>query len=624
MSFRHILQFTVCLKSPFIMAGIEHAAAGVDTPALRDELKRPIIPADHLKGLLRQAASELPPPALTSLSLHSLFGSASPENHAGADPFAPARGRILFGDLAAEEYVNPGAGQRSQIEEYNKKPLSERTITRIKIDDETGTAEDGMLQEVELAAPLAAKTYFTGKAIFHGTRDEADELCPLLNAALKLVPFFGGQRSAGYGEHVEDDSAVALAGGGPVIAPKKLPPPPRARMQIDASFDRPFLVDAERLGGNIFVGRTIIPGGVIKGALADMLVAGGIDPRTGDMKTVLSEIRISHAFPLDKDDCALDRALPLSATLIRKGEATIFRCGLSAARDMIGLIDNQCADFQADWKGVDFAKFSGHVGRPNGSYAIPRFARGHTRIDPLMGAANDEDLFVEVARGALLDGGDTRKFRFQVDFGDHVNTPEAAMIWAILSSQLDGVGKNRAVFTMSGSKQLPEPRENINSPTCRWRVLLETPAALFDPDSGEAPDDNGVPLGIKEQLKLYIKEVIPEAILDRAFLRYRRAGGYPGLRFRNGGGYRPIILFDAGSCFSISCEQRDKDKVGVLLATLERTGLPSMRWEQQVLVPAQDWLSNPYVPENGYGEISVEDPLFDMIGTPQETVAGTG
>jgi hypothetical protein len=64
---RPSLRFEGQVRSPFVTAGVEAAGIGIDSPVMRDEVGRPIIPTDHFKRLLREAFRALseamrPPP----------------------------------------------------------------------------------------------------------------------------------------------------------------------------------------------------------------------------------------------------------------------------------------------------------------------------------------------------------------------------------------------------------------------------------------------------------------------------------------------------------------------------------------------------------------------------------
>ena len=83
------------------------------------------------------------------------------------------------------------------------------------------------------------------------------------------------------------------------------------------------------------------------------------------------------------------------------------------------------------------------------------------------------------------------------------------------------------------------------------------------------------------------------------------------MRYRTGA-YRAQSLFVAGSAFLIEAEQSKSASVAHTLSSLLSTGLPVKAWNPSgALVDVGDWRTMPYLPENGYGEISVDDPAFN-------------
>jgi hypothetical protein len=603
---RHVFRLEVVVESPFIFPGAETQAVGVDAPAMRDADGRALLPADHLKGLLLEAVTALEqaaPAVLGGLTRRDLFGrvKANETDPLDGEPdgWAPARGRLLFADLVAAE-----------DSDWCKRTKSQRAHTRVQIDDERGAVADGMLQVVELCAPFATEVWFEGELLFHGEAAEGARAEALLAKALKLVPFFGGHRSIGFGRHCTEKSKIMLSGAAPVIAPAARKTP-RRRMHFDATFDRPFLVATRAIGGNIFIGETIAPGGAIKGALADMLERAGLDPRgEGVLSGVLARLRISHAFPVD-NGVLLDRAIPLAIKAIKDSKAAGQLVFGDASLDGSGLIDGRCADFQPDWKDEISEQFRRIVNRP--AAEVPHRPRIHTAINRQTGAALEENLFVEVAGGpGAGDGKQQLTLRFSVEFAEGEEKTEAATdIAAILAQRLDAIGKTRAIMTLKPAGEPPaRPPPKGAGP---WTVLLETPAALLDLDSPHAPKADGRPAPANVQLDAYIKTAIPGSRLDDCFLGLRRAGGFHARLSQ--GPYQPTTLFAAGSTLRIACD--DPASAGAVagrLAKLERTGLPVMRWNDRGgLDEITDWRACAYLPQNGYGEISVDDQAFASI-----------
>jgi hypothetical protein len=600
---RHVFAIDVVVESPFIFPGAETHAVGVDTPALRDDDHRAVLPADHLKGLLLEAVQALKdkaPGALGGWDAGDLFGRER-GNDRNTQSWEPARGRLLFADLFAEEDAK-----------WRARPSSERVHTRIQIDDQSGAVAEGMLQEIELCAPFAARVKFTGAIIFHGTEKEGAAVKTLLTKALRLVPYFGGHRSIGFGRHVFEHSGITSGRSTPVIELSSREAPAR-RATYEATFDRPFLIASTATADNIFEGGTIVPGGAVKGAVADMLERAGLKPRDeSELSRVLARLRVSHAFPI-RDGVLLDRAIPLSIAAVPDSRAPanadrryLFADAVSAPS---GLIDGRCADFQADWKREVLEECRKVMNRPAAEDVASR-PRVHTAIARETGTALEENLFVEVARGPRQ-GSEPLTVRFSIDFaeGDE-RTAAAEDIAAILARPLDAIGKTRAIMTPKlVGKTAPAPRAAGAGP---WIVVLETAAAILDLDSEHAPRDGDRPTSAREQLEAYVAKAIPGARLADCFLRVRRAGGYHARRVKP---YRPVTLFEPGSTLLIECAEGAEP--GAVVATLrqfERSGLPVMRWtDTGGLRAVEDWRECAHLPQNGYGEISVDDAAFASV-----------
>ena len=600
---RHIFELRVVVESPFIFPGAEMHSVGVDATALRDDDGHAILPTDHLKGLLLEAArtcapNDPPTPLIDERTRNDWFGTEK-GNDANDQSWEPDRGRLLFADLAAEK---DGA--------WDNQPSSRRLHTRIQIDDERGAVEEGMLQTIELAAPFGRLITFAGKMLFHGEEVEARQVEKSLTKALRLIPFFGGLRSIGFGRHRAEQSSIAHLNSEPLIAPS-LRQAPAARLVFEATFDRPFLIAATALANNIFVGGTVLPGGAIKGALADMLARAGLQPdarkaaAVPELSQVLGRLHVSHAFPVE-NGARLDRSLPLSIKTLG-GEA--FQDAGVDGDEARGLIGGMCADFQPDWKSKDFAAFGKTTGRNVTLGRLSHRQRTHTVIDRATGTAKDENLFVEVARGPQLDKQPLR-LRFRVEFAAGDERTEAAKdIAAILAGPIDAIGKTRAVMRLKPVDDRPDPPVADLGP---WRVVLETPAALLDLDSPLAPRDGDRPVSARAQLAAYVSEVVKGAELNDCFLQLRRAGGYHARRGSRP--YRPTLIFEPGSTLLLRRVAGASDDPAQALRIYLKAGLPVMRWTSATTMAKEtDWTANAYLPQNGYGEISVDDEVFAKL-----------
>ena len=148
------LSFAVMLtvRSPFLFRDPAGAVFGIDAAPLRDPDGRPLIPADQIRGVLRESMLDLSiaaPGVLPPDLFDELFGRKSADSRednadAAGDAFDPNRANILCDDLVAT-----GSWPSAQA-------------VRVAIEAETGAARAGFLQIAELVAPPGADVIFAG------------------------------------------------------------------------------------------------------------------------------------------------------------------------------------------------------------------------------------------------------------------------------------------------------------------------------------------------------------------------------------------------------------------------------------------------------------------------------
>lgn len=545
---RHFLQFQICIRSPFIMADVDAAGIGIDTPALRNSAGHAVLPASHLKGLLREglkALTDVAPVFTNAWDIGKLFGPAL-----GYNSWVPERSQMHFSDCT-----------------YDPSDFKSE-LTRITIDEATGTVATGMLQVVELVAPLGKDCSFSGEILWHGTRAKANELVIILQKALRLIPYFGGIRSAGFGQHLRQNSTVTLFKSEAITQTSSATIGKRYR--VHARFDRPIAVNIKQVADNVFMGGDVVPGSAIKGAVADMLKLLSGTPA---QNAALSATRISHAFPLDAQRQKLSRSLPMSHAWYANHAA--FRDELGRGESAGFMADGkiECGDFIPDMKNTVIEKLRDKLDRKTASFSA--YSLGHTAISSETGAAQEGYLFVTIAK-------DTKgcQFEFTIDVPE---LTEAQIILDILKGGLDRVGKTGArmvdvLFAEDTVAALPASSQQI--------IVLETPALLIIQNPND-PDD------LQQMIKRYFdKQNI--TLLDH-FVQRELVGGYP--VYRNNAAYQPYSLVQAGSCFLVEATPALDD--------LRKNGLPVYRETNGQLVEETDWQKCVYLPQNGFGEISV-------------------
>ncbi|WP_444461914.1 RAMP superfamily CRISPR-associated protein [Rhodobacter capsulatus] len=528
---------TVRLRAPFLFPGLSLNGWGYDATALRDAQGHPLLPADQIKGVLRAALAGMLADAGKPLTaLEAIFGQPGPDQ-------ANLRGALVFSDLRAEGLSAAGTPS-----------------TRVEIDDKTpdapGTVREGHLVVTELVAPPGAEAQFVGKIYGHAeTEAQAVEWITLLRAAATHISAIGSMKSAGFGEVVSVDLSrpkmVALSAA-PVA-------PPAGRVAVALAFDRPFLVDAQRVADNVVASSETVPGGVIKGALAAALRALGHRP---EEDADFSALSIAHAVP----EGASRAVLPMSwVWLPDEARFADVLADPGLARGEKRFVT------RPDWKTAQLEDAEKRRGVKRADLRLSD--RAHVRIDPETGAAVDQALFFTT----LVDPGQTR-WLTEIDFGA-IPASQQALYWGTLVAGLDRLGSTGARATVQVLGEAPAPAPVV---TGDWLVVLETEAVLGDPAEGPPAEVYGA----------YWRDVAGAEMTGFMAAQDLR-GDYLGMR--GAGVYRPHFVTLPGSAFRLRVTDPAR------LAELVRRGLPPRLGKTR-----PGWRDCPFQPENGWGRISIE------------------
>ena len=606
---RYEIELCIAIRSPFLFQGLAATALGIDANALRNEKGVPIIPADHVRGLVRAALCEIAKATDGSVvsqnDIDAWLGAPSRLSTNG-EMERPNRGLLLFADLELDQ-------QEDQTTERRE------LLHRVRIDRETGAAEEGMLQTIELVCPLGKIAKFCGTIVAYLEDNEAGNCIGALEKAIKLLPAMGALKSVGLGEVVGEECTVRPKGD-----PSEIRPSAEAlsgavsrssdTLEFDITFDRPILVATRHLADNVFAGESFVPGAAIKGAIARRIeLAGGSPDAPGDaLGEALGRLVISHAWPLDAEGRECDRALPLSLAVDPEAaeEEVSLRDALSyqGTDPLLGFA--HAPAWQPDWKDEHAKAARNLLDRPASQMAS--LPRGHTAIGP-DGIASDEQLFVMVARSNLLSDGNgewqPRRWRLRVHRNGVDDDDAFRQIVSILCNGLDGIGRTGARLEV-----VRGPQEGKAPAVCpvtlqgkqggeAFIVLLETPAVMTDPWDTRP---------MAEQYQDYFRwasGVNDLELLDH-FAQRELAGGHVARRRRAWGSniYHPFELTVAGSVFLLH---------GNLKAWLERavlSGLPSVK-RVNGRYAELDWRKCPFVPGNGYGAISADGRMFEAFAS---------
>lgn len=608
---RCVYELTLEVVSPFLFPGISQAQLGIDASQLTDQDGHAIIPAEQIKGVLRQAFRDLeayaPDSNVKKGLIDRLFGHEAassakdkPEDFDFAGGRDRPRGRLLFSDLRGplirDELGRPvQAPYKGSETSANDGLADDQHLTRIAIDDATSSVEYGSLQVVELNAAIGETVVFTGTLIVHG---QDDGLLEKLKKAAKLIPALGAFKTAGFGrvqsfavKAGQDARQAATVEG---ISKDK-------RVLVELQFDRPLMVDVQRISDNLFESGEVIPGGMLKGALAQSLRLSGQQPENDEC---LSRLIVGHAFPYRQGDSdqVTSYAAPLPASLAvftrwdeQEGK-TVNELRDCLSKDALPWDRNFGAGaFASDWK-CDPDDVRKALGMPVPPEGDSHLLRVRTAIEPEIGTAATGQLF---GYSQLCTTG--RVWRTVID-SNGIPHADFRRLLNHLGQGLDDVGKSgaRATVRFRTPANLP-PLRSLNT-QAHWAVMLHTPALLNNPDTLR----DGTPL--QEDYAAYWSSASGGSLeYVTHFGSQELVGGYQSLQFRRRAGeYEPWLLTQPGTVFLL------KGDGAAWLAERLRKGLPP---HDGLGLPdkSSTWKVCPYVPENGYGAFTLNAIDHDTL-----------
>ena len=582
------LHITIELTAPFNTAASEPSRLGIDSPLLRDHLGRICLPGTLVQGRVLEEINNWP----GFSTLRERLGKV-----AEGQSLAPNRKQINIGDLVMIEPVAP----------------TTHTFVRISKNEITGATKEGALQVIEQPAPSGALLKFTGDALIVCDETTAGNVRTELEGALRLVPNFGADRSVGFG--VVQKVTVVHA---PVPTTALSWPENATCVELALHLDRPFLVTQSSPRDNLFNGSDIIPGNALKGAFADTLIALGL----GNPSAIhgFDDIVFNHAF------CAHSalrpRALPESLVEFKHNERKI-ALDLAAESEPVVLGEGHALAaplFALDWKDPPSPP---HVPRDllgaetslrhHFGWATPaHLLRVRTAIESETRAAAEGKLFaydqVVHERAPTGDEKTPQPHIWRARIAISALTPDAqrsarTTLLKVLQTGLVGLGKTKAHVTVSAVTAAPS--SNVIALVTGQKIFLtlQTTALLTRPgkltENASAADLHAA---YADTFAALSKQGFT---LSHYYARQSLRGGhYQNQRFKNGTVYAPWLVTNAGSVFVLTVTDKAGAATDALRIWLQR-GLPiSADWGAQYAA----WQTNPYLPQNGFGEIAINYP----------------
>lgn len=573
---RHTFTLTLHIQGPVLTKSSSPSSFGIDAAVARvthgPDQGKPCIHGSHLRGKIRESLEQLYSPALAN----ALLGQPSQK---GTDD-EPVRTRLILGDLVHAE------SKRSDTRRH-----------RIAIEPDLGSVKHGALQVIETPFAAGEEAIFTGPAWFYG--DDASDAQRKLLHALRWLTHIGANRTTGFGKLLGATVQLEPAAESNAATP--------TFTKADTSLcvvlqpHGPLCISRHKIGGNLHESEDFIPGNMLAGAVMETAKILGISLPHFDL------IRFRHAFP---SSCS-ERPAALPLSLMQVGKDHCY--DVASLRDPV-LIHNQAPAFQTDWKSDSKAREKYHAASP------ARELRVRTKIDSELRTADRGDdleggkLFAWELIHPLDSQGTQLTWHSQIDLHAVPEEDRAALATnlATVLAQLGFLSKTKALCTGTVQPVRTESAPELH-PGDTLRLVLQTPALLADPRFQDLP---GVPkhgaLEAADMLALY-RSVWHELSDGSLFLSHHYAdqslagGNYLATRFqKQRSAYDPWLLTSAGSVFVFQIV--DAKALQPKLSTWLATGLPLPDWAKSNF--GADWKTNPYLPQNGFGEIALHEFRF--------------
>ncbi len=596
-TYRFTLSLT--LQAPVLTQSVGALGFGFDMSTLRDD-GVPVLPGSLIRGNLRenlvrfaevlkqngQADKAVP----LETAIRGWFGPRPPEPD--EDAFDQNRASFNF------DYY------------WRCQPFARASFqrNRIKLDPDTGTVEKGALLVIDATDSQDRQLVFSGNITARlENAEKAEEARLWLDKAAQFLASLGSLKGVGYGRVLSATVAMEES------KPPNPPPLPASthRLGICLSLDRSFCVAQARAPhSNQFNSEERIPGAVLKAVLAQ-----GFDDKASFDKLVFT-----HALPAPTDAPARRPVLPTSLAWV--GEAWDNRAEPSKPirENLVDLALLDCdggvfvcnrtgraAKFQIDWKPKEYAAARALIASLPG---CNHHLAVHTAINVDTGQAEESQLF-------SLDCVDPKGMVWCADIDLSAldpgqQKPVAGQLNMLLSQPLVGIGKTKAIAKAAIQQRPYSASAPLKAHQGCFIVTLQTDAELFADADAQALPASGGGEDLHALYAAYWQKASDNSLtLKRFFASQRREGGafvwhrYLKAKTSPDKAYRPFWLTQAGSVFVLEVVTGQEQQAEAKLSDWQSRGLPP----PGKATSHQDWPHNPYIRENGYGEICVNDPV---------------
>jgi hypothetical protein len=609
----HELELELTLAAPFLSHAAGAMALGVDAAMQKYDGKH-VLNGSQIRGNLRHLlshfAAELNDPDLTEEHIHYWFG---PERGTDADT---RRAALTFDWAWTLRQVSGAASGCEQDMRY-----------RITLADD-GSVEPGHLQVIEAPYPVGTRATFTGHILARIDAsypslpeewpDRIEHLRHWLTKAAQALPAVGALKGVGFGRVLQ----ARLSGGEQYTAQTRSARGGRPgkwaaeRIGIVLHPDRPFHLAMDvphQPSSNRRIYPTQIPGAAIKALMARAWLD---DPSTHEdleQRFDFDQLVVTNALPARGNHVGRHPVLPLSLALVDRTESgckpELVDLALCKSPCLVRVGSDWAAPrFLPDWKERELADVQQQALGNRAPPEVSALLSVRTAIEPDTNVSDEGRLFaLEVTEPkdhqwcadidlALIEGKDRRR-----TVANHLKE--------LLAKPLYGLGKTAATVTVEVQAKGPctapdEPK--VRDPLV---IMLRSPARLL-PDAPEVAGING-DAELRALYDAYFRHISGEQLtLSHYFAQQEMVGGeyYRRHFLPRPDQYHPVWLTRAGSVFvlglSANAEEADLNR---RLQEWTRAGLPPPHGCTTA------WDRNPFLRENGFGEIVLNDPLHQKL-----------
>lgn len=593
----YTFSLNITLKAPFISQLSGSRRFGLDTALLRNSDDDIVFPGTLIQGVIRE-------------KLDLFVDTLKDEKILSQEEIVQWFGPKLDEDEKKEVW-EPSRGILSPSQYWvaeKKAALEDDVRYRIKINNNKGTVEKGAYQVIENPFPANTAVAFLGTfSAWLKDDTEADKVLTWLSKAIQYTDAIGALKTVGFGQIEKTDIERSE-----ITEMSKKNVASTICFGLKIKLDRDFCF-AQKQTKNAFISKNYIPGAAIIGSIMSRIKRHddyGENPYPM-IKKYIDHFYVTHATPRQEGEIEQRiSVIPLSWASDGK---KIHDLALKKEPGYF-VVDNQfkAPKFQTDWKDHDWQmanKKLGITSQPVKNLAI------QTAIDSTTGSAKKGNLFAQEiisSKGFYWLGNvfcvgikdDKDKSKFQKELSDFFNYP------------LQNLGKTKAQTTSDLKITQRFELHVESSPIDGFKkengdyalvICLQSDARLFAFSESVSECNHNDTEQLINSYTDYWQAISKESlVLSHYFAeQYLSGGEYLYKRFNKNSDkpYNPELLTKAGSVFVFNIKQNELELIKSLLYDWCQKGLPQI--DDIDDSNYKKWKINPYIAQNGYGQISV-------------------